>query len=210
MAHPRRLTVDPNTLERPDYTLPAFAEPRQQIIDINGSTEEQAITLLNAVWMASNNRDRISWQGQLDTDAAEAAQRAQDLAAAEEQRLQDEVQEAAQAKKDEVRKNRDKYLPIPMRPTPRADLVLAAPYALRRLEKALYLELYYYTNVGLDAASSAISGADDEVMSMRQNEDGSASWIPAATAKASKTAIDDKDLSWEQVMEAVPRFITAM
>ncbi|KAH9940249.1 hypothetical protein B0H21DRAFT_812254, partial [Amylocystis lapponica] len=194
------LTVDPNSLVQPDYTLPDFEAIKQPLVD-HGFTEEQAVALLNTLWTVTNNRDKVAWQAQLDAAAAADEQRAQDLLAAEQHRALEAMQEAERARKDE---NRDKYLPIPMRPTPQAGLVLAAPYAWRRLEKALFLELYYYTNVGLDAAFRAVSGTNDELMSMQHNEDGSVSWIPA------KTVIEDQDLTWGQIMEAVPRFISAM
>ncbi|KAH9916494.1 hypothetical protein B0H21DRAFT_851814 [Amylocystis lapponica] len=203
------LTVDPNTLVPPDYALPGYAAARQPLI-ANGMTDEQAVACLVVAWTAANDQDKVTWQAQLDATAAAAAQRAQELAEAEQQRALEVAQEAEQAQKDEARKHRDKYRPIPMRPTPRADLVLAAPYALKRLEKALYLELYYYTNVGLDAANLAVSSLDDDVMTMQRGEDGIASWVPAVAAKAAKSVVDDQDLTWEQIMEAVPRFITAM
>ncbi|KAH9940999.1 hypothetical protein B0H21DRAFT_884993 [Amylocystis lapponica] len=161
-------------------------------------TEEQAIACLVA-WTAANDQDKVTWQAQLDTTAATAVQRAQELTEAEQQRTLEAAQEAEQ------------YHPIPMRPTPRTDLVLAAPYALKRLEKALYLELYYYTNTGLNTANLAVSGLDDKfIMTMQRGDNSIASWVPAVTAKAAKSVIDDQDLTWEQVMEAVPCFITAI
>ncbi|KAH9946845.1 hypothetical protein B0H21DRAFT_822355 [Amylocystis lapponica] len=203
------LTVNPNTLVPPDYALPGFAAARQPLI-ATGMTEEQAIACLVA-WTAANDQDKVTWQAQLDTTAATAVQRAQELTEAEQQCTLEAAQEAEQvAKKDEARKHRDKYRPIPMRPTPRADLVLAAPYALKQLEKALYLELYYYTNTGLNTANLAVSGLDDNIMTMQRGDNGIASWVPAVMAKAAKSVIDDQDLTWEQVMEAVPCFITAI
>ncbi|EPT00402.1 hypothetical protein FOMPIDRAFT_1049722 [Fomitopsis schrenkii] len=50
---------------------------------------------------------------------------------------------------------------------------------------------------------------DDEALTMRTNNNGTASWVPAASVRGAK-AIPDGELTWEQLSEAVPRFIVAM
>lgn len=203
------IPVDPNTLEAPDFALEHYAESRQPLVEA-GLTEEQAIAVLTRTWTAGNERDKQAWQER--TNAEAQATRDQALAAEEaaNQRRELDKQEAEQARKDELKKNRDKYVPIPDRPPPSGSLVLAAPYATRRLEKGQYIELYYYTNQGLLAAAAAVTQVDDEALAMRTNSDGTTSWVPAASLRSAKAVIPDSELTWEQFREAVPRLIVAM
>ncbi|KAH9941932.1 hypothetical protein B0H21DRAFT_696770, partial [Amylocystis lapponica] len=204
-----RISVDPNTLVAPDFAHLDSAEIRQPLL-AGGLTEELAAAALLTIWTLGNNKDKVRWQAQLDADAAAAAQRLQADAEADAQRREADLLEAEQARKDEVKRNRDKFIPIPLRPPPQSELVLPAPFALRKLEKGLYVELYYFTNVGLNAAMAAIGQIDDEAVSMRTNEDGTTSWVPANSARDSKSVIDDINLTWEQVREAAPRLVAAM
>ena len=201
--------IDPHTLEAPDYASATYVESRQPLVEA-GMTEEQAVAALTRIWTVGNARDRLAWQERANAEAQAA--RDQALAAQEEANQRDERErnEAEQARKDEQKKNRDKYVPIPDRPPPSGSLVLAAPYATRRLEKGQYVELHYYTNQGLLAAAAAVTQVDDEALAIRTNSDGTASWVPAASIRSAKTVVPDRDLTWEQLREAVPRFIGAM
>lgn len=177
------LPVDPNTLEVPNYALDLYAESRQPLIEA-GLTEEQAVAALKRIWTADNERDKQAWQERANAEAQAA--RDQELAAQEAAR-----REAEQARRDELKKNRDKYVPIPDRPPPPGSLVLAAPQ-------------------GLLAAAAAVTQIDDEALAMRTNSDGTTSWVPAASVRGAKAIVPDSELTWEQFREAVPRFLVAM
>ncbi|KAH9913270.1 hypothetical protein B0H21DRAFT_675289, partial [Amylocystis lapponica] len=143
-------------------------------------------------WTFGNNADKAAWQAQLDEDVAAADERAHLAADAEAQRKEAEQLDAEQAQKDDMKKNRGKYVHPPL------------------MDKGLYVELHYYTDRGLDEARAAVGVADNEAMTMRQNDDGTTSWIPAGSARDAKSIVEDKDLRWEQLLEAVPRAIVAM
>jgi hypothetical protein len=78
------------------------------------------------------------------------------------------------------------------------------------MEKGLYVELWYYTNAGLDDAVRNSSTVDDEAMVMLRLPDGSTSWVPAASTKTASSATDDKNILWEDFCQAAPRMIVAM
>ncbi|KZT64742.1 hypothetical protein DAEQUDRAFT_769456 [Daedalea quercina L-15889] len=203
------LLVDPNTLVAPDFTLATYAR-RRQTWRAAGLTEEQVIAALTAEWETENEHDKLVWEEQ--TAAEAQAARDQALAAEEAANLRKEAArlEAEQSLKDEMKKNKEKYVAIPDRPIPAGTLVMAAPYAIRRLEKGQYLELYYYTNQGLRAAAAEVSQVNDEGLTLRENGDGTTTWVQAATLRASKSVIPDQELTWAQLREAVTRFIPAM
>jgi hypothetical protein len=125
-------------------------------------------------------------------------------------KAQAEVDEAESLRKDELKKNKAKYLPIPDRDVPAVPPVIAANYAVRKMEKGLYVELWYYTNSGLDEAFRNSNTTDDEAMMMIHLANGSTSWVPAAATRSASAITDDKNLFWEDFCQAAPCMIVAM
>jgi hypothetical protein len=109
-----------------------------------------------------------------------------------------------------MKKNKTKYIPIPDRPMPTTTPIFASNYAAKKMDKGQYVELWYYTNDGLDEALRAHTTVDDDAMVIARRPDGSTTWVPAAVARDSKKVLDDKDLKWEDFCQAVPRTILAM
>ena len=102
------------------------------------------------------------------------------------------------------------YLPIPDRDVPTVAPVVAANYAIRKMEKGLYVELWYYTNASLDEAFQNSNTVDDKAMMMVQIPNGSTSWALAAATRTSLAVINDKNILWEDFCQAAPRMILAM
>ncbi|TFY69257.1 hypothetical protein EVJ58_g520 [Rhodofomes roseus] len=182
--------VDPHTLVSPAYLMFRSA----------GFTEERAIAVLTRT--ADKERDEQARQARVVAEAQAERDQELDVEEVANQGREREKQEA-EFRRDERKKNPYKYVSIPDRPTPGSGLVLASPYAIRRLEEGEYVELYYYTNAGLLAATAAVTQVGDALAMRTVNEDGTTSWVPA-------TVTPDSELTWEQFQEAVPRFIVAM
>ncbi|KAF8800745.1 hypothetical protein BYT27DRAFT_7045448, partial [Phlegmacium glaucopus] len=160
-----RIQYDPALSECPDFASPVYAAARNPFINPN-TNEEQAIQFLKDIWQAGNEADKLSWQQQVDDDA---------IALTEQQRLQSEVDvlrvqaridEEENLRNEEIKKNKMKYTPIPDRDVPTVAPVIASNYAFRKMEKGLYVELWYYTNAGLDEAFRNTNTTDDEAMVM--------------------------------------------
>lgn len=204
-----RIQFDPGLLECPDFTSPTYAASRAPLINENAN-EEQAVQLLRDVWTAGNDADKIRWQVQTEEDDALIAERQRVQAEAEDLRIQNEFEEAETLRKEEMKKNKSKYLPIPDRDVPTVAPVFASSYAVRRMDKGLYVELWYYTNAGLEEASRNSITVDDETMSMVRLPNGSTSWVPAASARTTTAVLEDKNILWEDFCQAAPRMILAM
>ena len=204
-----RLQINPALLESPDYASPTYALARAPLINAN-TTEEQAIQILKDIWTAGNDADKLTWQLQVDEDEALLTEQRRVQSEVDDLRAQAEVEEAETLRKDEVKKNKSKYLPIPDRDVPTVAPVVAANYAIRKMEKGLYVELWYYTNAGLDEAFRNSNTIDDEAMTMLRLPNGSTSWVPAAATKTALAVTDDKNILWEDFCQAAPRMILAM
>ena len=125
-------------------------------------------------------------------------------------KAQTEIEEAEALRKDEMKKNKSKYIPIPDRDVPLVARVVASNYAVRKMEKGLYVELWYYTNAGLDEAFRNSNTVDDEAMMMVRLPNGSTSWIPVASSRTSSYVTEDRNILWEDFCQAAPHMIVAM
>jgi hypothetical protein len=189
---------DPNLAQAPDYTADEFQEERQTFINA-GLTAPQAADALKNLWTLKNNRDRDLWQHRCQAaDAAEEAAREQ----ADQLHLQQEEEEA-QLLKDERKKNKVKFTPIPDRPVALEPLILPSLVAIRKIRSHQFCELWYFTNTGLDEAEHTASySIDDNSLSIIPSADSSHVFVPSAFARDKSEAIRDEDLSFEQFSQA--------
>ncbi|KAG1799808.1 uncharacterized protein HD556DRAFT_1455260, partial [Suillus plorans] len=82
-------------------------------------------------------------------------------------------------------------------------------YALKKLDKGEYVELWYFTNDGLDEASIKKT-IDDDAMILSTLADGSTAWVSSASTRSARSVINDENLPFEEFCQACPRFLTAI
>lgn len=82
-----------------------------------------------------------------------------------------------------------------------------SPYAVGKIESAEYVELWYFTTEGCKEASKATPTAADDTYGILNTDTGLTLQSIKAT-KASRNAIADEHLSWEQIMTARHTLIT--
>lgn len=199
---------NPNLAQCPDY---ATAEhlPLCAIMMNGGSTNDQAIELLKGLWAVGNIKDRATWQHQVDDDTAVAADPQQQQEVTEVARAAEFCQEQEAYYKDERKRNKDKYIPIPIdRDVPMQPHNIPATYATRKLNKGHYVELWYFTNDGFDSARRMNTAGDEAALVMIQNEDGSTSW--QSVVQPAKGVVNDEDLTFEDFCNACPLFIKGL
>jgi hypothetical protein len=197
---------DPNVAVAPDYTTDDLDEECQPFIDL-GLTVQQAAEALKSLSTVHNNRDKALWQQKQQGDAAtqEAAlERAKQLKAQQEE-------EEAQLLKDERKKNKAKFVPIPDRPVSSRPLILPSLVAIRKIKNHQFCELWYFTNTGLDKAEkSTVFTADDNSLSIVPGTDGSHSFIPSAFAHDKSNIVQDENLTFKQFGQVTLCLMNAM
>ncbi|KAG1781491.1 hypothetical protein EV702DRAFT_962263, partial [Suillus placidus] len=206
-----RLVSDPNLEHCPDFTSISFQPSRTPLLSPT-TDDGQAVVTLQTIWVATNATLKAQWQRQLDEDA---------LAAGEQQCLLDEantqclvahaLQEAAIAEEDR-KKNQLHHIIIPDRACPKraAEAILVSDFALCKLDKVQFVELYYWTNKGLADAKLKFLTTDDDSMVPTTALDGSTSWIAASVARPAAGVIADHLLSPLNFSRAIPRFIASL
>ncbi|KAG0703462.1 hypothetical protein DFH29DRAFT_998460 [Suillus ampliporus] len=203
-----RITNDLNLNVCPDYADPAFNNTRLQLTNEN-INEAQAILLLKNIWQADNNTAKAQWQIQVEEEA-EHRQHLERLNYKEQDRLEQErLDEDETACKEDKKKNKFKYTPIPNIDVPVKPTILPSPYAVRKLDKGDYVELWYFTNAGLDDTKLK-SSVDEDAMIMATSAGGNTAWVSAASMRNTSTVLDDQNLSFEDFCQVCPHIISAM
>ena len=204
-----RIQFDPALSECPNFAAPIYEAVRAPLINPD-VTEAQAIVFLRSIWLAGNEAEKVKWQTQCDEDEAARADQIRIHLEADALRAQAEVDEAESLRKEEMKKNKSKYIPIPDRDVPSIARVIASNFAIKKMEKGLYVELWYYTNAGLDDAFRNSNTVDDEAMIMIRLPDGSSSWAPASSSRTTSNLTEDRNILWEDFCQAAPHMIVAM
>src|SRR6266446_5934876 len=125
-----RILIDPSLLDCPDFASDTYAAARAPFV-VHPTTEEQAIQLLIDLWTAGNNADKAKWQQQIVEDEAAITETRRQQLEADAVKAQAEIDEAETLRKEEMKKNKSKYLPIPDRDVPTIAPVIASNYAIR-------------------------------------------------------------------------------
>ncbi|KIK81067.1 hypothetical protein PAXRUDRAFT_156967, partial [Paxillus rubicundulus Ve08.2h10] len=114
------------------------------------------------------------------------------------------------AKQEERKKYKNKYLPIPNTAVPMETIIIPSAYAMNKLCKGEYCELYYFTNWGLAEDESSLPSLNDDALTLMKSENGTHSFIALSSTKAKALLVKDKDLSWEEVSQANFHMVNAM
>ena len=147
---------NPNLAVPPDYTSNEFEEERSPFVDA-GLTPLQAADALRNRWTVLNNRSKALWQ-QAQHEANEARVATQERA---DQLKAQQDEDEAQILREERKKNKTKFAPIPNRAVSSRPLILPSLIAIHKLKAHQFCELWYFTNTGLDEAEKSFSYAAD-------------------------------------------------
>lgn len=203
-----RIVINPNLAQCPDYSLDIYTASRLRFVN-DDRTHEEAAQLLRDLWATINDAEKTLWQDQVQADVGAAAQRRFLENEEKEEAALEKCREEEELEKEERKKNRAKFAPIPDRGVPNQPPIIPVQSAVRRMKKGEYVQLWYYTNQGLDTALRSFANANDDAMTMIKGPDGSTTWAPAS-ANDSKGMVEDKDLDWEDFAIAAARMVIAM
>ncbi|KAG1747727.1 hypothetical protein EDB19DRAFT_1905467 [Suillus lakei] len=176
-------------------------------------TEAQAAETLHTTWVLTNEDLCLQWQEQVVEDErlrAECKRLADEEAECE--RLALQLEENTARADEKKKKNRSKHSTIILRPRPftNDEEALVSEFALQKIDSGKYVELYYWTNQGLDNALINYHTRDDDSMVPSIGEDGSTVWVSAATSKPAAGVIADRDLSPVDFAQAIPCIMAAI
>ncbi|KAJ7076770.1 hypothetical protein B0H15DRAFT_790221 [Mycena belliarum] len=199
-----RIARNPDLDLCPDFAGPIFRTARDAITTADpNKTTDNVVADFTAAWQADWDIQKAAWDAQEAADQAArdtTAQAASDEAA----RKQAELDAEAAAEKREADKKKPKLNDFDSTKGV-GDSIAPRPssFALRKLERFEYVELWYFTREGCtDAAASAASKTINEDALALAKLDDFVGLRPAASFSASKNVVKDNDLSWEQLLFA--------
>ncbi|KIN93568.1 hypothetical protein M404DRAFT_170929 [Pisolithus tinctorius Marx 270] len=200
---------NPNMAIQPDFTTEEYQEARLHLVN-DAVDDQQAANILATLWVLNNNKEKLNWQ----TCKEQEAQRAQDKAEQAEEELAKQqcrrLKEAEMAQAEERKKNRTKHALIRKVGVPSGPVNIPSPYAVCKLKKGEYCELYFFTNIGLAEAETFNPSIDNEALTLLKADNGQHIWVPASTTRDKSSVIKDEDLTWEQFREASMHLISTM
>ncbi|KAG6838761.1 hypothetical protein C0991_008691, partial [Blastosporella zonata] len=192
----------------PDFALEDYAEARNAMIN-KATDNEAAIIHMEATWTVTNTVEKRIWARQIQADldqAKEVEQGAQDL---RERELIQQCHKNEFAAAKERKKNRAKYQDVSEEAPPITAPEIISAYVTTRLHRGQYVKLWYFTNEGMAWGINA-GPINKNALTQIVDSDGNISWALTTTTKVAKDVKKDRDLSWEQLLIATPRFLEAI
>ena len=194
----------------PNFRTNEYAEARRDLTT-NGASEDDAIKFLEPTWKVTHRVTIVRELRKREERDAREAEEIRQRNEIEVQRVRDAELEEEEARKEEGKKNCQKFFPIPDVPPPAVDQDIITPYTQRKLDKGHYVEIYYFTNEGLEDAKKSAGHAEDETMNpIFDPLTNAMSWVPAAAKRDTKSCKDDEDLSIKQLSVAISRMLVAI
>ncbi|KAH9009789.1 hypothetical protein EDB85DRAFT_2077634 [Lactarius pseudohatsudake] len=200
-----RILDDPTRAVCPSFESAEWDFLRQTMVDAHQGalplTPEEATQRLKDTWARENGAKVAAWNVQVEQDRAEQeeldrlAQEEADAQLAQRQKdAEDQLREAE--KKKPKMNNFDPNHVIGERIEARP-----APYAINKLYNLEYIELDYFTTKGCNEASAdADSTVSQDTLAFTQL-DGTITVRPLAAVRSSRNIRNDKDLSWEEMLQ---------
>jgi hypothetical protein len=205
-----RIAADPSLQICPDFASPAFAPACNALALALHVDPEAAIGNLTASWTAENTAQRAAWALQVEEDAA--AQQIQEL---DDQNAAAAIQAQADREADdalkELWKKKPKMHTFDTTKSVGADIMShPSPYVLERVKKFEYVELWYFSPEGtLDTATTQCTSSEDTFGISRSDSDFMV-LKPVSAIHASRKALRDEDLSWDQMEIGATRLLRHM
>ncbi|KIM61789.1 hypothetical protein SCLCIDRAFT_25609 [Scleroderma citrinum Foug A] len=142
--------ANPHDTVLPDFTSDKHTDTCLTLTE-TGLLEDQAIATLSRLWTLNNEKEKFQWDWLIAEEAHTTDAACQLMEAAEALLRQQE-----QAEKD-----------VPLKP-----ITQPTKYALKQMENANYVELYYFTNQGIVDAKEVAMAPSDGTYVWKQQEDG--------------------------------------
>jgi len=193
-----RIESDPNLQLCPDFSSADFAAIRDAIALATNTTPDEAVASLTASWETQLASKKAAWADQEHADLL-AREEAANEAREAEALLQAQLDKEAADDLREAEKKKPKMHTFSATKSIGADVIpRPSLYALERVRKFEYVELWYFSPDGCSDAANQRSSANDSYGISKSDAD-LVVLKPVSSVRASRKALRDEDLSWDQM-----------
>lgn len=196
---------NPNLEIPPDFRAPGYAPIRLALItqhqdDENPLDEDGAAQQLLDAWEAERQDRQATW----------------DERVAEEERTREETEaenrrEEEEARRQEEKKKKSKFPPLVLGVPPPKDSI-SRPYqhAIDKLRDLEFVELWFFSFAGCQAAKNDISAEDNDALSITQEGGNIQLKRSSVNTSWKHLLIPDDQLSWKDLLQARNTFLEWM
>ncbi|KAJ7124799.1 hypothetical protein C8R43DRAFT_898856 [Mycena crocata] len=206
-----RITRNPELDLCPDFAGPVFQAAHDAIVAATQKTADVVISDFVASWQADWDAKKLAWdvQEKADQDARDLAEKD---AREEEARKKAELDAELAAEQKEADKKKPKINDFDSNKGV-GDAIAPRPsaYALRKLERFEYVEVWYFTREGCDDATATASNhsVNEDAFAFAKVDD-LVGIRPVAAAAQSKNVVLDADLTFDQLLYARNSMLLSM
>lgn len=195
------ITINPSTEACPDFTTAIWQTTRAALTAATQQDDAAVAEALTANWEQDRTNRQQVWDEQ--REAMRVQQEADDTAAAEIQRTQNEVRQALLIEEARIADSKKPKLSSfnPDRMVGSSIEMPPAVFAIRKLERFEFVELWYFTPEGrLEAQTNSFASTQDAFA--LTNVDDMLALKSVSSMRSSKAVVKDQDLSWDQMFRA--------
>ncbi|OCH84885.1 hypothetical protein OBBRIDRAFT_715668, partial [Obba rivulosa] len=193
------LEADPNLALCPDYAAPEFQQLRNALIQARNGDENQAIQFLVEQWTAKNDADKERWAAQQLQRIQEEQPNVDAQGDAEDERREREDNSSGESGHGSDEDEDDFEFGVMV-----ADDAPTTPcsFALDKLNKKQYVELWYFTQEGRrEEQVAAERSVAEEAFAFVHGGKG-VELRKASAISASSKVVKDEYLTWDQFFKA--------
>jgi hypothetical protein len=198
---------DPILEPEPNFQAEQYLQARNELVTL-GVPEDAVINVLRQAWITNRQIRHEAWiadheghpqndppQGNHPQNEEPQPQNAPDI---------DNDDDDAQPKGQKI-KAFPQGVTVPDAESPRP-----SEYARQKVAKAEYIELWYFSREGLAEAARPTTSTSNDTFGIITGDLGAVQLCPVATTKASKNALPDEALSWDQVSFGSKVYVEAL
>ena len=183
---------DPLLEAEPDFLAEQYLQAREELINL-GVPEDAIVNVLRQAWGANRQVRHEAW-------AADRERRAQDEPQQNDRPPEGNGPPDLDDDDDDAQPKGQKAKAFPQGVTvPDAESPRPSEYARQKIAKGEYVELWYFSREGLAEAAQPTTSTSNDTFGIVTGDLGAVQLCPVATTKASKNALPDEALSWDQV-----------
>lgn len=194
---------DPLLEAEPDFLAEPFLQARADLTALN--IPEDAVTnILRQTWAANQQIRHNAWvEDQQRRHRSEPPQG--DPPQNDDAPRPDPIDNDGTQPKAQKAKVFPSGMTVPDAESPRP-----SEYARQKITKFEYIELWYFSREGLAKASQPTTSTSNDTFGIVTGDLGAVQLCPVATTKASKNALPDESLSWDQISFASKVYVDAL
>ncbi|KAM6492301.1 hypothetical protein JOM56_002926 [Amanita muscaria] len=197
---------DPLLEEEPDFLAEQYLQARNDIIAL-GVPEDAIAGILRQIWVANRQVRHEAWVA--DRERQHQGDPPRNNRPQEDGAQPPDAPNLDEGDGTQPKGQKAKTFPQGVA-VPDAESPHPSEYARQKIAKFEYIELWYFSREGLAEAAQPTTSTSNDTFGIITGDLGAVQLCPVATTKASKNALPDEALSWDQISFGSKVYVEAL